>query len=79
MVTALSDPTAVGISNVNEREEFSNVITTSGSVPDLLWNKYIAENIQNAQVSVDRHVCLMRLQQIPITITEKTVMMSSTM
>ena len=54
VVTALSDPTAVGISNINEWEEFYNVQTTSTSVPDIHSNKIIAENIQNALVSVDR-------------------------
>ena len=34
VVTALSDPTAVGISNINEWEEFLNVPNTSSSVPD---------------------------------------------
>ena len=56
VVTALSDPTAVGISNINEWEEFLNAPTTSSSVPDLLSNKNIAENIQNTQVSVYRYI-----------------------
>ena len=56
VVTAVSDATAVGISNINEWEEFLNAPTTSSSVPDLLSNQNIAENIQNAQVSVDRHI-----------------------
>ena len=38
VVTALSYPTAVGISNINEWEEFLNVPTTSSSVPDLHSN-----------------------------------------
>ena len=38
VVTALSDPTAVGISNINEREEFLNVPTTSSIVSDLHSN-----------------------------------------
>ena len=56
VVTALSDPTAVSISNINEWEEFYNVQTTSTSVPDIHSNKIIAGNIQNALVSVDRHI-----------------------
>ena len=56
VVAALSDPTAVGISNINECEEFFNVPTTSSSVPDLLSSKNISENIQNAQVSVNGHI-----------------------
>ena len=56
VTTALSDPTAVGKSNINEWGEFYNVQTTSTSVPDIHSNKIIAENIQNALVSVDRHI-----------------------
>ena len=50
------DPTAVGISNINEWEEFYNVQTTSTSVLDIHSNKIMAQNIQNALVSVDRHI-----------------------
>ena len=38
LITALLDPTAVGISNINEWKEFLNVPTTSSSVPDLHSN-----------------------------------------
>ena len=38
VVTALSDLTVVGISNINEWEEFLNVPTTSSIVPDLRSN-----------------------------------------
>ena len=41
MVTALSEPTAVGVSNIDEWEEFFNVPTTSSSVPDLHSNENI--------------------------------------
>ena len=51
-----SEPTAVGVSNINEWEEFLNVPTTSSSVPDLHSNENITENIQNTQVCVDRHI-----------------------
>ena len=59
VVTALSDPTAVGISNINEWEEFLNLPITSSStsVPHLHSNNNdTAENIQNTQVSVDRRI-----------------------
>ena len=56
MVTALSEPTAVGVSNIDEWEEFFNVPTTSSSVPDLHSNENITENIQNTQVCIDRHI-----------------------
>ena len=38
VVKALSDPTAVGITNINEWEEFLNVPTTNSSFPDLHSN-----------------------------------------
>ena len=42
--------------SINEWEEFLNIPTASRGVPDLLSNENIVENIQNAQISVDRHI-----------------------
>ena len=68
VVTALSDPTALGISNINEM-----FLPQVAVVPDLHSNTNSAENIQNTQVSVDRHIATKTLMTI---ITQITVMMS---
>ena len=74
VVTSLPDPTAVGISNINEWEGFLNVPITSSSVPGLHFKLLLKTFKMHKYLSID---VWMRLQQTLMTIITQTAVMMS--